>query len=372
MSPRQKDTGSGYLYRQKYRTADGTVKLSPWWWISWSEGGKQRRESSRSKKKAVAEQLLHRRLAARSTGERKDLPLSLAELIALVAADHEANRRKSAPKVEQRGKALKRLLGAETMAGSIDEATVTNYTARRLRDGAAPATVNRELALLRRGFRLAMKARRLSRRPEITLLREDNVRRGFVERDQIDAIKAHLPAELRPVVEVAYLTGWRMASELLTRERRHLDLDAGWLRLDTGETKSGRGRQVPLFGQLRAVLEEQEAHTRALEMERGVIIPWLFHREGRRIRSIRHAWKVACTAAGLPGILVHDLRRSAVRNLERAGIARSAAMAIVGHETESVYRRYSIVDEAVLREAGDKLDSKLAVSTHEGRKRKRP
>ena len=64
----------------------------------------------------------------------------------------------------------------------------------------------------------------------------------------------------------------------------------------------------------------------------------------------------ACRAAGYPGRLLHDLRRSAVRNLELDGVPRSAAMAMVGHKTESIYRRYAIVDSGVLRDAATKID----------------
>jgi hypothetical protein len=76
---------------------------------------------------------------------------------------------------------------------------------------------------------------------------------------------------------------------------------------------------------------------------------------GRRLKSFRKAWQQACTAAGVPGRILHDFRRTAVRNLERAGIPRSVAMTMVGHKTESVYRRYAIVDEAMLRDAAVKL-----------------
>jgi integrase len=69
--------------------------------------------------------------------------------------------------------------------------------------------------------------------------------------------------------------------------------------------------------------------------------------------------------AGLPGLLFHDLRRSAVRNLERASVPRSVAMKLIGHKTESIYRRYAIVAEADLREAGVKL-SALADSVQKG------
>jgi hypothetical protein len=74
----------------------------------------------------------------------------------------------------------------------------------------------------------------------------------------------------------------------------------------------------------------------------------------------RAAWKNACKAAGCPGALVHDMRRSAVRTFERAGVPRSVAMSLVGHKTESIYRRYAIVDEAMQREAAARLDAWIA------------
>ena len=85
--------------------------------------------------------------------------------------------------------------------------------------------------------------------------------------------------------------------------------------------------------------------------------PWLFHRKGRPIKSFRRAWRTACKNAEVPGRIPHDFRRTAIRNLERAGIPRSAAMAMVGHKTESVYRRYAIVEEGMLNEAGVKLQT---------------
>jgi integrase len=90
----------------------------------------------------------------------------------------------------------------------------------------------------------------------------------------------------------------------------------------------------------------------------------VFHRNGRPIKSLRRAWKTACEDAGRPGLLRHDLRRSAVRNLERAGISRSVAMKLTGHKTEVVYRRYAIVAEGDLREAGTKLADVLGRVTH--------
>src|SRR5262245_2783798 len=114
----------------------------------------------------------------------------------------------------------------------------------------------------------------------------------------------------------------------------------------------------PLTPELRAVLERQLARTRELEKATGTIVPWLFHRTGKPIKGYRRAWQRACKNAGVPNRIPHDFRRTAVRNLERAGVPRSTAMEMVGHATESIYRRYAIADEAMLREGAAKL-SKL-------------
>jgi integrase len=142
----------------------------------------------------------------------------------------------------------------------------------------------------------------------------------------------------------------------LTRQWPHVDLKGGWLRLEPGETKNRKGRNFPMTKRLREVLERQRARTTSLERDTDRIIPWVFHRRGKPIKNFYKAWRSACKAAGGPGRILHDFRRTAVRNLERAGVPRSDAMAMVGHQTESIYRRYAISDEASLRESADKLD----------------
>ena len=107
---------------------------------------------------------------------------------------------------------------------------------------------------------------------------------------------------------------------------------------------------------LEKILTEQLAIHEQLKAA-GTISPFVFHRNGERIHHFRAAWRNACKAAGCPGALVHDMRRSAVRTFERAGVPRSVAMSIVGHKTESIYRRYAIVDEAMQREAAARLDA---------------
>jgi integrase len=107
--------------------------------------------------------------------------------------------------------------------------------------------------------------------------------------------------------------------------------------------------------ELRSVLLDQRERTDAIQRETGRIIPLVFHRDGRAIKAFRRAWISACRKAGVPDRIPHDFRRTAVRNLERAGVSRSVAMKMVGHKTESIYRRYAIVSESDLREAARKL-----------------
>jgi integrase len=122
-----------------------------------------------------------------------------------------------------------------------------------------------------------------------------------------------------------------------------------------GNTKNDDGRTFVITPELRACLEAQREATEALQRTKGAVIPWVFHRNGRPIKDLHKAWRAACLDAGYPGRIPHDFRRTAVRNLERAGVPRSTAMKMTGHKTESVYRRYAIVDEVMLREGSEKL-----------------
>jgi integrase len=190
--------------------------------------------------------------------------------------------------------------------------------------------------------------------PRIKLLPENNVRKGFADTKQVESVCEGLKADIANGVRFAFLTGWRR-TEVFTLAWPQVDWSGGFVRLEPGTTKNKEGRAFPITPALRAILERRQEITRRCERAQARIIPLVFHRSGQPIESFRRSWKKACAKAGLPGLLFHDLRRSAVRNLERASVPRSVAMKLTGHKTESVYRRYAIVAEADLREAGAKL-----------------
>lgn len=129
----------------------------------------------------------------------------------------------------------------------------------------------------------------------------------------------------------------------------------GSVRLEPGTTKNRKGRTFAMTPELRACLEAQRERTENLQRSTSQVIPFVFHRQGEPIKDYRGAWRNACERAGVPGRIPHDFRRTAVRNLERAGVSRSVAMKMTGHKTESIYRRYAIVSEQDLHEAARKF-----------------
>lgn len=245
--------------------------------------------------------------------------------------------------------------------------SVTVKASKRTVAKIANGTVNRELQILKRIFNLAMQNGRILTRPHIKLLREDDtIRQGFITDEQFSAIHAHLPTALQPVLEFAYVTGWRTVSEILPLQWRNVDFSAGEVRLDPGVTKNRQPRIFPLTNDLRRLLETQRAEHLRLK-KAGHVCPYVFFREiasGRGgpkapkpIIAFTKAWRQATKLAGCPGRIPHDLRRTAIRTMVRRGVPEVVAMRLCGHETRSIFDRYAIVSELDLRTAADRLSS---------------
>lgn len=330
--------------------------------IRYYRNGQRIEESTGFTKHEEAKSLLKQREAAIDKGvpiTARSTRLTFDDAVKDVESDYRVNKKKSIDGLERRIRLhLLPAFGGRTLA-AVTTAEVRAFSARRLDAGAAPAEINRELAIVKRAFRLAVADEKYHGRvPKIPMLQEHNIRKGFFDDAMIDAVEKHLPPALRPVVRFAYVTGWRVQSEILPLEWRHVDRQANEARLEPGTTKNLAGRVFPFTDTIAQLIEalwaEHEALTKA-----GKICPFVFQRRGRRIRSFRKAWADACKAAGHPGMLVHDLRRSAVRNMERRGLSRSVAMQLTGHKTEAVYRRYAITSEADLREGVARLNAHL-------------
>jgi len=339
----------GSIYRRKG---------SPFYWISYYQDGLQKRESSGSEKVTKAKELLRKREGAIADGKPvnpKSEKIRFSDLAALVVDDYTINQYKSLEIIKARLKNHIIPAFGHRKATTITTADLTGYVIERQAGGVSNANVNRELSVIRRAFTLAIKAGLLFHKPYFPMLREDNARQGFFELEQFEKVVSKLRKPLQPVARFAYITGWRIASEILPLEWRQVDFRAGTVRLFPGMTKNRKGRVFPFTRDLRAVLEGQWIEAVRLKAK-GMTCPYVFNRKGKVIRDFRAAWRKACEKAGVFGRIPHDLRRTAVRNLVRAGVPERVAMQLTGHLTRSVFERYNIVSEGDLLTAARMLD----------------
>jgi len=347
-----------------------TVREQGPWWVRYSVGGQIQCVSAESDKKADAIRLLKAREGEVATG----LPVTadvgkirFDEAAADLLTDYRTNHKRSVRTMTLRIEKHLRPFFHGRRLTAIHPMLVRQYVARRQAAGAANATINRDLIALKRMFRLAVQAGRVMTRPHIPLLQEANIRRGFFERDQFERVTGHLPAHLRGVAAFAYLTGWRTPSEILPLEWPQVDRAAGEVRLDPGTTKNGEGRVFPFTRELRRVLEDQrtiadDLHARG-RSARYVFCHTIGKKAGQRISesAFMHHWGKARVAAGCPARIPHDFRRTAVRNLVRAGVPERVAMQLTGHKTRAVFERYNITSPHDLREAARRLDAYASV-----------
>ena len=347
--PSSRSRGEGRLFQR------GRI-----WWIAYSHRGEEIRESSRSEDERVAKKLLRERLRTAGTaafvGPQSER-VSFGDLERAFLDDLRVNARRSIRDAEKNTRELRAFFGTDR-AVDITSDRVATYVRYRLdsttRLGGAPkpATINRELACLRRMFILAQRTGRLPTRPHIALLAEDNARQGFFEPAEFAAVCAALRADLVDVAMFAYLTGWRVGA-IRSLEWRDVRFESaadevvgGTVSLRAENSKNKRPNVIALRGTLLELIVRRASLRRLAS-------PFVFHREGRAIGDFRRAWGRACEAAGLTGRTFHDLRRSAVRNMVRAGVPERVAMAISGHRTRSVFDRYNIVSDRDVTAAMD-------------------
>ncbi len=379
----------GSVYRRK-----GTDKL----WIKYTQHGRTIRESTETDNMIEARRMLRNRegLVAKGLPVTPDVGrVTFDEAVADLLNDYALNQRKSTDDTRRRiEKHIRPFFGNRRMI-AITTADLRAFVAKRQKDGVivrrrragkvppgesaiqevwqpvSAAELNRELTTLKRMFSLAVQAAKLHYKPHFPMLRENNVRKGFFERDQYLAVLKHMPEAMRPIVTFAYVTGWRINSEVLPLQWRQVDLAAGEVRLDPGTTKNGEGRVFYLTPELQALLQAQRERADEIQRDVSMIVQHVFFhqpammdgslglRAGKGIsgHGFYQAWRRARTKAGCPGSIPHDFRRTAIRNMVRAGIPERVAMALSGHKTRSVFDRYNIVSDGDLRAAAARLVS---------------
>lgn len=342
--------GTGCIYQRP----DSSV-----WWIKYSRNGKTFRESAHSDNKRKAERMLKHRLAELETGTFPGLHVErvrVDELAEDFLRDYRINNRKSLDDAEARWKLHLKPFFAEMRAVDLSSGLIARYVDARQQEKAANATINRELAALKRMFRLAQQATppKVLRTPAFPKLTENNARIGFLtdaQRDTLAAKCAEIGLWLRAMYEVGCTYGWRV-SEIQTLRVRQVDMEARTVRLDPGTTKNGAGRVVTFEREsILSQLLSACVHGKSTD-------DFVFTREdGKPVRVFKATWKKVCTRAGVPGLLFHDLRRTAARNLRRAGVAENIIMQIGGWRTRSVFDRYAIITENDIVDAVRKLEA---------------
>jgi integrase len=292
------------------------------------------------------------------------------ELAKDLVTDYTVNGRDTLKRVKWSIDCLKESFGG-LRATDVTTDKVNAHIEKRMEDGLTNASINRELAVLKRMFSLGAESTppKVNLTPYIPMLKESNTRKGFFEIEDYQALKNALPSYLKPVVTFAYHTGWR-SGEVLNLTWDKVDLKQGIVSLNPGETKSGEARTVYLD-------EELLKEMKALHANRRLGCPYVFHRNWEALKSFRKAWATACESLKdeegnavvtkdskgnertvmVPTKLFHDFRRTGVRNMVRAGVPERVAMMVSGHKTRSVFERYNIVSDQDLKDAARKMQT---------------
>jgi len=282
-------------------------------------------------------------------------PQMFDDLVMGYLEDYELHGYRAIKSARSRVAQLRRAFG-DLPADAITSTRIRAYQVDRRRAGAATGTINRETSALCRMFRLAIRSGQRTDMPTLPeRLTESPPRQGFFEHEEYQRVRAHLPSAYQDILDFAYYSGWRRR-EITDLTWDEVDEAGGVIRLDPRRSKTRTGRVLPISPPLAAVLARRHAQQQAGDAR-------VFHRDGITVRAWRRAWPEACRAAGLSHRILHDCRRTAARNLIRAGVPERIAMLLTGHKTRCIFDRYNIVNEQELLTAGQQLVAYLSQQT---------
>lgn len=330
------------------------------YWLKYYKNGKPYRESAKTEKETEAKRLLKRREGEIAEGKIPGVyfeKIRFNDLATDFLSDYRINGRKSQGRAERSVKQLKTFFDGDRVP-SITTPRIQSYIEGRLSEGMSNASINRELAALKRILNIGLQQTppKVDRVPHIPMLKENNVRKGFFEHGDFIALRKALPGYLKGLVTFGYKIGWRV-SEITNLTWSQVDLENSIVRLDPGTTKNNEARTVYLDDELKAVFQNQKERQKELKKLSNYVFP---NEAGTgKISTFRGAWANACKQAKIGGRLFHDFRRTAVRNMVRAGIPERVAMMISGHKTRSVFERYNVVSETDLKVAAQKQEAYL-------------
>jgi integrase len=380
---KRRQRGTGSIFRK------APCKL---WVIQFYKNGKRIREATGSADHDVAKKLLRQRLHEIDKNEyvkRQGRAARVRDLYDALKVDRDINKKGRKRELPGRWRHLEPAFGA-MLASEITTDDVLRYIRARQAGGASNATVNRELATLKRMFRFGMQCTPPKIRvvPHIPMLKENNVRTGFVEDADFTrlAFLAEAPTAqpwLRAFLELAFTFGWRRG-ELLGLRVRQVNLTTRTIRLDVGTTKNKEGREVAMTAKVAELLRVAVRGKKPDDLV-------LTRRGGEPVTDFRGAWRSLCVQAGLgkfvclkckadlpkaakckacgsrnrkySGLIPHDMRRSAAKALRAAGVAESVIMQAGGWKTAAMFRRYAIVSSADQRAAVEMLERARASAT---------
>jgi integrase len=272
----------------------------------------------------------------------------ISDLYDLILADYAQQAFRSVRDVKHRWKNHLKPAFGDVLCAELTVDHQDRYIAQRQHAEAEAGTINRELSVIRRLFKLAHIAGKVPAIPPFRHLKETNIRQGFLLQAEYDRLAAHAqPIGIRGLLAVAYAYGFRRG-ECLDLRVRQVNLVNGTIELNRKQVKNDQAKVVVMTADVKNVLalcivgKQPDDHA----------FTWA---HGGAIRDFRETWKQLFAAAGVPLKLFHDLRRSAVRNMVNRGIDRDTAMRISGHRTASVFSRYNIVNLDNLRDAALKI-----------------
>jgi integrase len=361
------------------------------WWCKYYHHGRPIEISCNTDDANKAKKVLKHKLAEVETGTYSDSRnITYESLRQSYYLDYEAQNRKSLLRDEEGNvytDAVRRLdsFFAGYRATEIDTDQIKRFQREQRETGMSNGSINRSVSALRRAFRIARQDGKLRNLPYFPMLKESAPRRGFFEKADYEALASALPDYARLPLALGFFTGMRK-SEVLNLRWEQVDFLREAITLYSGETKNDSGRVIPVAPQLELLLRDRYIH-------RQSSCPYVCYRLDRRgcavrIRGFRRVWESRCVQLGLGSIVpqtdeatgeplygeprpdrksakakvkmvyvgktFHDLRRSAVRFLVRAGVPEKVAMSISGHKTRNVFDRYNIVSDADLAVARSK------------------